>query len=114
MFGALEIAGSGMNAANAILSAAANNTANLNTPNYRPESVNLEPVPGGGVEVAGISDSEPGPSDVQAVANAIQLKRAQNLYDSNAAVIQAQENMFGSLINILDTEYRQPPEQSVS
>jgi flagellar hook-associated protein FlgK len=113
MFGALEIAGSGLNAANAILSTAANNTANLNTPNYRPESVNLEPVPGGGVEVAGISADQPGPFETEAITDAIEFKRAQNLYDSNAAVIQSQEQMFGSLINILDTDYTQPPERTV-
>jgi flagellar hook-associated protein FlgK len=114
MFSALDIASSGMGAAETILSAAANNVANLNTPNYREESVELAPAPGGGVEVLGEVVTPAPATDEDAIVNAIEIRKAQNLYDANAAVVQAQEQMFGSLINLLDTDYTQPPEQSVS
>jgi flagellar hook-associated protein FlgK len=115
MLDSLNIAATGMDAAETLLSVAANNIANLNTPNYQPESVELAAAAGGGVQVIGIDVNPAGSSNSDlSVADAIELKKAQYLYDANAAVVQAQEQMFGSLINILDTEYTQPPEQTVS
>jgi flagellar basal body rod protein FlgC len=116
MFDALNIAGSGLDAASTILSVAAKNMANLNTPGYATETALVGDVPGGeGVEVVRVVVNVPeaasggGGPGVDAVAQAIEIRKAQVLYAANAAVIRSQEQMFGSLIDVLDTQANPPP-----
>jgi hypothetical protein len=108
MFEAINIAASGMDAAGAILSSALSGN-----------TVLLQQVPGssnGGVEIERIVvNPHPDPAtspEIDPVAEAIDIRKAQVLYAANAAVISAQEQMFGSLIDVLDTEASQPPDVS--
>jgi flagellar hook-associated protein FlgK len=123
LFDSLNISSSGLNAGGALLSAAASNIANANSLNYTPESVDLAEVPGAagaGVEIVELSGGA-GPAgagsiaadnDPVDIANAIELKRAEIIYDANAVIIAAQQQMFGSLIDMTDTSNQsQPPDE---
>ncbi|HUB27096.1 MAG TPA: hypothetical protein VL992_16845 [Tepidisphaeraceae bacterium] len=105
----LNIAASGLEAGATLLNAAADNTANAVSLNYRAVQVDLYAQAGGGVE-AGRVISNPVPNaDLDPVALAMEYRRAEFLYDANAAVIATDEQMFGSLINILDNQPPEPP-----
>ena len=108
----LSIAASGLDAASALLNATANNIVNEDTPGYQPEDIEFLDLPDhGGVEAQVVvqPDQGAGGEGVDPVAQAINFRRAQYLYDANAAVIQASQYMFGTLLNMLDTEPDQPP-----
>lgn len=105
---ALNIAQSGLNAAATLLQVAAENEVNSQSAGYTTRQVELVEQIGGGVAVAAITPDAQGGDGVDPVAQAIEFRRAQTLYDANAQVIATQEQMFGSLINILDN---QPPPQ---
>jgi len=123
MFDALNIAASGFDAAGAFYEAAAENLANIPTPGYQPQTVGLIETPGPGgtdgleiIEVAAappLPQPQPGenPGNADSITAAIQLRRAQVLYAANAQVIQSQQQMFGNLINLLDTSQTEPPEE---
>ena len=100
----LDIAASGLGAASTLMQSAAQNVANKRTPGYKAEQVVLADATEGGVAVERI---QAGP-DGDAVAESVEFRRGQSLYDANAIVIATQEQMFGSLINILDTQPAQP------
>jgi hypothetical protein len=107
MFDAINIAAGGMEAAGAILSSVIDGSPTL--------VQQLPAGPGGGVEVVRILvDPQPSPAEGAAgldpVAEAIDIRKAQVLYAANAAVISAQQQMFGSLIDVLDTEANQLPD----
>jgi flagellar basal-body rod protein FlgC len=107
------IALSGMNAAQTLLDVTANNIANAQTPGYQAQGVDLVTLSGGGVQVAGIPSSnapfqggtedEEG-SNVDLTTQAVNLSQAKFLYDANAAVVNAQSQMIGSLLDIFDNE----------
>jgi flagellar hook protein FlgE len=98
---ALNIAASGLQAASAQLNAAANNIANLSTPGYSAQSVELAAAPGGGVDVDGTFSSG-GPVDLP--KQLVNLRRAALMYDANGMVIRMTNQMYGSLLNILDDD----------
>jgi flagellar basal body rod protein FlgG len=98
-----SIAASGMHAAQAQMSAAANNIANENTPGYKTQSVDLVNVAAGGVAVAGIVQNN---QPVDPIAEIVKLKQAAIMYDANAMVVTVASQMYGSLLNILDTQNR--------
>jgi flagellar basal body rod protein FlgG len=107
---ALGIALSGLNAATAMMNVAANNIANGNSPGYLAEEVNLSDLATGGVEVTGVSqDSSPADSsgdsnNVNVDAQLVDLTKARILYNANAAVISISDQMYGTLINVLDNQ----------
>jgi flagellar basal body rod protein FlgC len=109
MDSALNIAASGLDAATTLLNVAAENTANVNTLNYRTLQVDLMAQAGGGVEPGRVIANPVPNADLDPVALAMEYRRAEFLYDANAAVIAADEQMFGSLINILDNQPPSPP-----
>jgi len=98
---ALNIAASGLQAASAQLNAAANNIGNLNTPGYSAQSVSLAAAPGGGVDVDGTSSSG---GTVDLPKQLVNLKQAALMYDANGMVIRLTDQMYGSLLNILDDD----------
>src|ERR1700722_19839437 len=96
------IASSGLQAAGAQLNVAANNIANLNTPNYQTQRADLVSAPDDdGVEVAGVQSTDV-PNDP---ANAmIALRQAKLFYGANALVVKTADQMYGSLLNVLDNQ----------
>ena len=95
------IALSGLQAAQAQINVAANNIANVNTPGFSAQSVNQVDVPGGGVDVADIqSTGQP----VDLAAQLVKLRQAAVIYDANAMVLDVQNRMVGSVLNVLDNQ----------
>ena len=60
----MDVAGTGMHAAEALFDAAANNIANADTPGYQSMHPQLSPLPGGGVAISGMTRS-PAAADPQ-------------------------------------------------
>ena len=101
---ALAIAASGMQAAQTQINVAANNIANQNTPGYKAQEVNLVDAPDdGGVEVAGVQSTD---QPVDPSSEMAKLRQAAFLYGADAMVVRAADNMYGSLLNVLDTDNR--------
>jgi flagellar basal body rod protein FlgG len=101
---ALAIAASGMQAAQAQMSVAANNIANQNTPRFKAQSVNLVDVANdGGVEVAGVRSTG---RSVDPATEMAKLRQAAFMYGANAMVVRVADQMYGSLLNVLDTDDR--------
>jgi flagellar hook-associated protein FlgK len=100
---ALNIAASGLGAAQAQLNATANNIANLNTPGYTAQRVDLAAAPGGGVDVEGVQSTG---KSVDLANEMVNLKQSVLYYDANGMVIRVSDRMYGSLLNILDTDDR--------
>ncbi|MGA2443351.1 MAG: flagellar basal body protein [Tepidisphaeraceae bacterium] len=98
----LAIAASGMQAAQAQMTVAANNIAHQNTPGYKAQRVNLVDVANyGGVEVAGVQSTG---QSVDPATEMAKLRQAQFMYGANAMVVRAADQMYGSLLNVLDTD----------
>ncbi|MGA3068123.1 MAG: flagellar basal body protein [Tepidisphaeraceae bacterium] len=112
---ALSTALSGMNAAQTLLSVTANNIANSNTPGYTDESVDLTALPDGGVGVDGIYPSEGDINDDgdngDLALQMSNLSNARNLYNANAAVVNITNQMYGSLLDMMDNEDDQDSDQ---
>ena len=112
MLEALDIAASGMLAAQAVINTAANNIANANTPGYKAQRVNLFDIMTGGVAVDGISQSTAQPnssgSNVDLAAEQAKLDKAAVLYNANAMVVKMTDQMYGRLLDIMDDPNRQP------
>jgi flagellar hook-associated protein FlgK len=99
---ALSIAGSGLLAAQAQFNATANNIANLNTPDYETQSVDLVSAPDGdGVEIGGVQFTN---QPVDLATQMVNLRRSAIMYDANAMVVMTQDQMYGSLLNVLDNQ----------
>jgi flagellar hook protein FlgE len=100
---ALNSALSGLQAASAQLNVTANNIANVNTPGYSTEQANLVSAPGGGVDVVGVQTiGQP----VNLATQLVNLTQSKMLYDANGAVLRAADQMYGTLLNVLDTDDR--------
>ena len=108
-----DIALSGMQAAQAQLNVTAQNIANVDTPGYQAERVDLVDLSTGGVGVGGIStDPTPGPhppgvtrgSHVDLASEMINLTRAKLLYSANAAVLMVGQRMTGALLDMFDNQ----------
>jgi flagellar hook-associated protein 1 FlgK len=98
---ALNIVASGLQAAQAQLNVTANNIANMNTPGYTAQRVDLAAAPGGGVDVEGVQSTG---NAVDPVNELLNLKQTALYYDANGMVIRVADRMYGSLLNILDTD----------
>jgi flagellar basal-body rod protein FlgC len=107
----LGIAASGFEMAQYELVVGANNIANAETPGYKAQRADLVDLSGGGVAVAGTTtDPTPGPilpdgsqgSNVDLVHETVNTLQARNLYTANAAIFRTADQMYGTLLNMLD------------
>ena len=95
-----SIASSGLQAAQTQINVAANNIANENTPGYQTQTVDLVDIATGGVEGTIEQTNRP----ANPTADIAKLKQASFMYDANAMVVQVASQMYGSLLNVLDTQ----------
>jgi len=102
---------SGLNAATAILNTSASNIANAGTPGYPSRRVGLTESASGGVSVGpttrdsssgGIDEDGAERSNVDLPTELVQLRQGQILYQANAAVVRAGDEMLGTLLDIFD------------
>ena len=98
---AIGIAASGLGAAQTLLGVAANNIANANTPSYDAQTVELSDSSTGGVSVDGIDQTD---QPVDLATETIAEKNAAIMYDANALVVKLADQMYGTLLNVLDTD----------
>ena len=101
----MDIAGTGMQAAEALFDAAANNIANADTPGYQSMHPQLSALPGGGVAVTGVTrspgkGSNPQLSNVDMGEEMASMMQASGAYDANAKVMSEQARMQGALLDI--------------
>lgn len=94
----LNIAASGLAAAQAQFAATADNIANADTPGYQARRVDLVELSTGGVGVAGITTG----GSVDLANESVDLIRERMLYGANAAVLRTADQMLGTLLNITD------------
>ncbi|MGA2584423.1 MAG: flagellar basal body protein [Tepidisphaeraceae bacterium] len=113
-----SVALSGMQAAQQMLQTASNNIANLNTPGFQAQQLDLDDDStdvDDASEISGVDEDDPDmnsleDSDASDVGDEslesqiVDLRQAAFLYDSNAMVIRAQNQMIGSLVNVLDRD----------
>lgn len=104
MLVALNIAASGMHAAELRLQAAAANIANVDTPNYAPRHVDQSSLPGGGVE-ASIVSKEVG-SGVDPVREFANILSANLEFAANAMVISVSSKMAEALYEAVSHDRR--------
>jgi flagellar basal body rod protein FlgG len=97
----LSIAASGIQAANTELNVTANNIANMNTPGFKPSRVDLAAAPSGGVDVVRI---EPLQKEVDPATEMVKLKQEVLTYDANGLLVNVADRMYGSLLNVLDSD----------
>jgi flagellar basal-body rod protein FlgC len=107
----LGIASSGLLAAQYELAVSANNIANADTPGYKAQRADLVDISGGGVAVAGTTaDPAPGPilpdgsqgSNVDLASEVVNTIQASTLYTANAVVFRTADQMYGTLLNMVD------------
>jgi flagellar basal body rod protein FlgG len=89
---------SGMRAADLLLTATADNTANVNTPEYRAEQVDLAASPTGGVTASVSRADQPGVDLVEQMTN---LSVARAVYTANAHVLRAGLENDRTLLDVL-------------
>jgi len=88
---------SGMHAADLLLTATADNTANLDTPDYHAKRVDLATAPGGGVTASVSRAAQPGVDLVEQMTN---LVTASVTYQANARVLRTAMDTDRSLLNL--------------
>ncbi len=91
-----SIALSGMNAAQALLDASANNIANANTPGYARQQVAQSAQAGGGVATTRTSASAPGAT---LEADVVAQLQAKNAFLANLAVFKTSDKLAGALLD---------------
>ncbi|MBS0244318.1 MAG: flagellar basal body rod protein [Proteobacteria bacterium] len=99
---ALDIAASGMHAADVRMGAAAGNIANVNTPGYQPQSATQSTAPGGGVQ-SKIANAAPG-YKVDLGTEIMNFMSAANAYKANAMVVRVSSKMVESLYRAIDND----------
>ena len=113
IFGGMSLFGtslSGLKAAQIGLNVTANNIANLNTPGFQADRVDLTSAPNdAGVEVAGVQSTD---LPVDPTTEMQKLMQDRLLYGANAMVVRAADQMYGSLLNVLDTDNQQQDQAS--
>lgn len=102
------IGASGMQAAVAQLNVTSLDIANANTPGFTAESVDLEDISTGGVDS---SDVENTGESVDIAYELASQRQAAMLYDANAMVINVANQMYGTLLNVLDTDNNDQEDQ---
>ena len=89
---------SGLRAADLLLTATADNTANVDTPGYRAEQVDLATSPTGGVTASVSRADQPGVDLVEQLTN---LSVARAVYTANARVLRAGLENDRTLLDVL-------------
>lgn len=89
---------SGLRAADLLLGATADNTANVDTPDYRAERVDLATAADGGVAASVSRAPEPGVDLIEQMAN---LSIAGVVYTANARVLAATLDNEQTLLDVL-------------
>jgi flagellar basal-body rod protein FlgC len=115
MLNAVTASLSGLVAAQRKLEVASRNVANADTDGYRSARVVLTEAPGGGVAAEELRDGVPGPavveerggslvavekSNVDLVREVGDLALAKPLYRANLKVLEARDEMLGSLLDV--------------
>ena len=106
MFDALNYCASGFEATQRLNSEASQNRADMCTPGAGGGKVQIVESPTG--RAFGISNAPAGPDPTK---RAEDLLRAQVLYAANAEAIDHQNQTFGNMINMLDTDQTQAPDE---
>lgn len=88
---------SGLQASQTQLAASAHNIANLNTPDFKRQTVQAVTVAPAGVKTTVATEREPGPALVRDVVDQMQ---ATHSFAANLAVFQSQDKMMGALLNL--------------
>ena len=89
---------SGLQVHQTMFAATANNIANVNTPGYNPQRVNVAAAPQGGVDVVSVSEGE-GPVQLSSeIPASISNEVA---YTALARVIKTDQQLSGALIDML-------------
>jgi len=116
MFSGFATALSGIQAGSRILGTSAHNIANAQTEDFKRTQTTLEESPAGGVIVNLTQDQRPGPqlptgddpftfregSNVELEQELVQTLEATLLIESNLASIRVQNNVLGSVLDILE------------
>lgn len=106
---AIDTAASAISAASTAQQVNANNLANVNTDEFKASSTVFEENRSAGVQVSDIrKDNSPGPmvggtegSNTNVAREMIGLMRNEHMVGANAAVVRAQEEMTGHIINMI-------------
>ncbi|MFI5378812.1 MAG: flagellar basal body rod protein FlgC [Tepidisphaerales bacterium] len=114
LFDVMNIAASGMQAAQTQLSVSANNIANADTPGFKASRVDTVELGTGGVGTVITRDNSAGAanpdgsegSNVDLAAEQVAMARDATYYAANATVVKVANRMLGSLLDIFDTEDR--------
>ncbi|MGD0464931.1 MAG: flagellar basal body protein [Tepidisphaeraceae bacterium] len=94
------IAASGLQAAQTRMNVAANNIANLGAPGDDPQEGYLSETPA----QAAVDDINPTNRPLDLATETLAQKQAALLYGASAIVIKTADQMYGSLLNVLDTD----------
>ncbi len=95
----LSVARSGLQAAQTRLDVAAHNIANLNTEGAVRQTVQAQPLPGGGVQVQTAPAAEPGPQLVQDVVDQMAASQA---FVAQVQVLKTAQSLDDALLNRKD------------
>lgn len=91
-----SIASGALNSLSVAQAVAANNLANVNTPDFKASSVRTEDVAGGGVTSTPVRGEDP----VEISREAANLLVNSNLYKANVKTLQADEEMTRTLLSM--------------
>jgi flagellar hook protein FlgE len=95
------IGASGLQAAMAQMNVTSLDIANANTPGFTAETVDLYDISTGGVDSSEVENTG---QTVDMAAELTQQRQAAMLYDANAMVVNVANQMYGTLLNMLDTD----------
>ncbi len=96
----IGIASNGLQKAESQFNYAANKIVNLSVPQYDPQQVYKNGVPSG----VAVDDISPTGRPEDLITETIAEKQASLLYDANAMVLKTANQMYGTLLNVLDTD----------
>ncbi len=95
----LSVSTSGLNVAQTYMNAGAHNIANANTEGFRPQQVvSSENAPSQGAKVDAVKFSNN--EGVNLADELTDMKSNEKVYEANAKVVQTQNNMMGSIIDV--------------
>jgi flagellar basal body rod protein FlgC len=96
----IGIASNGLQQAESRFNFAADKIVNLSVPHYDPTQVYKNGIPTG----VDVDDISPNTRPEDLTTETIAEKQAALMYDANAMVIKTSNQMYGTLLNVLDTD----------